>query len=332
MLLVEVEVYSLSMSGEEGYMRSRILRVLLLLGLLYSSVSYAKGTLSGTVVSNQALIVYELGGIEHNLTTNTESFVVDQVVDLLLAWQDSAAVETGAGESGWVLTFLLRNEGNGEDNVTLAYEHNSSSDFAVTHAQLFLDSDGDGSFSVTNDQPVTDINLTADSNVTLFLVADIPEDNSTVPGASSYDGIVATSSLLASSTEENASAVDIVVRNGSSRDQGEYLIRDYWLVSEKSATPHSEDNQTHTGTVITYTIDLSIGGNAEGREIGALQLEDMIPEGTRYVPGSLHLDDRLLSDSRDGDSGEANTTAVQVSVGTISGTEHRLVTFDVEVE
>jgi len=304
----------------------------LLLWGLGTSLIHAKGTEAGAMIQNQAVAHYAVSGIEQNLTSNTDSFVVDRIVDLDLSWQDGAAVEVSSGDQKSILTFLLTNLGNGEDRFHLSYEHNATaSQFdPLPTPSIYLDSNGNGIFDPGTDTQVSDLNLSADGNATLFVVADIP--TTAQPGDRSYDGILAISQSHSDAGADRPAEIDTVVRTQQERDQGIYQIFDYWLESHKSAVVHSDDNQTHTGTRITYTIDLSIGGNAAGKTIDTVLLRDAIPSGTRYVSGSLSLDAVALTDVADSDAGIYDGTSVQVAVGILTGTTHRQISFDVRVQ
>ena len=293
---------------------------------------HAKGTLAGTAIQNSAQIHYSVGGTDQNLTSNTDSFVVDKIVDLDLSWQDGAAVEVSAGESSRVLTFLLSNLGNGEDRFHLGYEHNATdSQFTpLPTPSIYQDSNGNGIFDPGADMQVSDLNLSADTNVTLFVVSDIPP--AATAGAHSHDGILAVSQSLPTAGIDRQAEVDTVVRTQQDREQGVYQIFDYWLESHKSAVVHSDDNQTHTGTRITYTITAMIGGNAAGKTITAVQVHDLIPSGTVYLPGTMKLDGVSLTDAADGDAGTFASNKVDIHVGTLNGATPRSVQFDVQVQ
>jgi len=291
----------------------------------------ARGTPAGTDIANSAQIDYVVGGIDNNITSNEDTFVVDRIVDIKINWQDSAPVEVSAGDRDRVLTFRVTNKGNSDENITLEYEHNTSSDFLPENVHIVQDTNGNGRYDA-GDTNLTRLELGADMNVTLFLVGDIPDDNTTTPGAQSCEILHADTERNATSGADQADRVDTVVRTGEDQDTGNWVIREYWLVVEKNATVHSEDNATHTGSRVTYTIDAFIDGKADGEQIDAVTIVDLIPEGTRYLPGSLRLDDSVLTDDADGDAGEANTTQVSVRMGTLSGTTHKTVQFDVEVE
>ena len=58
----------------------------------------------------------------------------------------------------------------------------------------------------------------------------------------------------------------------------------------------------------------------------------MIPEGSSYLPDSLRLDGKLLTDIVDGDKGDINSTHIRVSVGEIVEDDNHTVEFEVMVD
>ena len=306
-------------------------RVLLSLMILETYI-YAEGVLAGTTVSNQAQVSYIIGNQEQNTTTNIHSFLVDRIVDMDISWQDTTPVAVDSAETDRVLTMLLTNLGNGDELFALTYEHNTTSSFApaVTNVRMYADIDRDGTLDVTADSITTEVNLSADANMTVFLVVDIPDANYTDADTSS-DGISV--DLHRTSTEGSGTddVVDIVVRRSTDVAMGLYIIRDYWLESHKSATVYSDDNQTHTGNIVTYTIDLHIGGNSAGRVIENIIIQDQIPLGTKYEPESMSIDGVALTDIANDDAGEFDDDTVIVAVGVVSEDKNKTITFDVRV-
>jgi len=301
------------------------------------AVLWAKGTAAGTQVSNQVLIRYALPGSsqEYNLSSNTESFLVDRVVDVRIDWNDADSVEVGPGEPDRVLSFLVSNLGNGEDNMTLSYEHNDSASFhpPVENVRIYLDSDGDGQFDPAQDALADRLTLPSDGNVTIFLLADMPA----APDANlSYEKLTVRSESNATAGAEDPGAVDVAVRRGEDTDQGIYRMRDYRLVSEKSMEILSPDGKLHTGSVVRYTLVVAIEGGA-GR-FDDVVVSDEIPEGTEYRPGSMTLDGAGLSDARDGDAGALlhDPERIRVELGVLEqsspGRTERNVTFEVRVK
>ena len=304
--------------------------IVLLFGFLVSGL-HAEGTPVGTAIANQAEIAYAVNGIPNTLSSNEDLFVVDRIVDVRTSWQDTESVKVAAGDLKRVLTFVVTNEGNGDDNFTLGYDHNTSSDFLPTDRELYLD-DGDGIFDPAHDTLVTHISLGHDHNATLFIVANIPDDNSTAPNKRSWEILRATTESNATAGADQSDVVDVVIRTGTDADTGIYEIRDFWLESHKSVTVHSDDNATHTGTRVTYTIEYLIGGHAAGHTITQVLVQDNIPANTVYVPGSLTHDGIGQTDAADGDRGQCDGTTVRVDAGDISGATHHNITFDIRIK
>jgi len=293
----------------------------------------AKGTPAGIPINNIAEIAYTVNGVSSNFASNTDSFVVDQVVDIHVDWQDTESVKVFAGSHDRVLTFRVTNEGNGDENLTIGRDHNTSSDFTPDNLRIFFDADHNGIFDPAIDSIVTNpLHLNSDTNVTLFLVGDIPDNNTTQAGAKAFEILRIASQSNATVGADDPAVVDTVIRKGEDNASGIYEVFDFWLESNKTVRIHSDDNATHTGTRITYTIAVGIGGNATGRTIGHVVIRDAIPAGTQYLPGTLHRDDTLLTDASDGDGGECDGTTLRVELGDLHGDTIRKVTFDVRVQ
>lgn len=300
--------------------------------LCFVSFSFAKGIQAGTSIENRALVVYNLGGTEYNLTTNTDRFVVDKVVDIKLTLLNDDVVEVGAGERTHVLSFFLANWGNSEENVTISYEHNASSAFLPENVTIYEDVDRDGLFDSSVDMPIEgDVNLSIDQNMTLLLVADIPDENISID-TSSYEGVWVKAQTQETTTPEESDSVDVVWRSAEVYAQGTFWVRDYWVESKKSVEILNDENLTHTGTKLRYTIDMVIGGDTEGKRVYNVRFKDAIPEGTAYIAKSLRLNQKVLSDAKDTDKGDVNATHIVVDVGTLEDDVHKAVRFDVVVK
>jgi len=264
---------------------------------VYTIFLYAKGTLSGEHISNQASLVLTIEDKNYSVVSNAEEFVVDRVVDIKLFWQDNAPIRVSSNEKNRVLTFLLSNLGNAKDTITLTTLLDSNKSFvpAPAHIRLYEDSNQNGFFDA-NDTLSSQISLEADQNRSLFIVADILEGNYTI-NASSFVGIRASSLANATTEADRANQVDIVLRNKEQTSFGVYKIKDCWLEAKHLGEVLSEDNKTHTGSLIEYTIELSIGGNNKGKTISDITIRDNIDSKSIYVPNSLRLNDTPLKDS-----------------------------------
>lgn len=82
------------------------------------------------------------------------------------------------------------------------------------------------------------------------------------------------------------------------------------------------------GALITYTLTASYAGSVPTS--GGL-IEDPIPAGTRYVPGSLKLNGANLTDAADDDPGKADEAGVRISIGALSARSDVVISFQVRV-
>ncbi len=59
-------------------------------------------------------------------------------------------------------------------------------------------------------------------------------------------------------------------------------------------------------------------------------IEDPLPEGVEYVPGTIRIDGKVVTDAEDGDSGHYKTGKITGKFGDIRDTEWRVVVFHVK--
>ncbi len=308
-----------------------LFKIIPYLFFIFSSL-YAKGILAGTLIQGQAMISYDLNGKIYQKASNIDSFVVDQIIDIKLAWQDTNAIDVAAGERQRVLTFILKNEGNGIDTINLEYEHNSSSDFTPTNVNIFEDSNKNGIFD-NNDKKINQTTLQADQSTTLFLVADIPNKEYKA-NEKSYDTIIASSTKKNSSNSDNKTNIDIVVQKAKAiaQSSGVYTIRDYYLIAQKKEEILSDDKKAHTGSIIQYTIQLSLGGAKEGKSITNITIKDPLKKPLEYIPGTLKLNSKSLTDQKDEDEGYVNNNTIIVYLKSLSNQQNAFITFNAVIK
>jgi len=302
--------------------------------LLLSSFIWARGVPAGTSIVNVAQLTYlSSTGVEYNVTSNRVVDVVDQVIELDIACQLSKNVLVQKGEKKRALTFNLTNTGNGTDHFSLIPDTNESS-VGVINRYIYLD-DGDGVFNAANDIQINDINLTADANVTLFFVSDIPSVFISSPTVSSWttssNGIEARSTIGGSGisgtgyTLSDYFAVD-GYKGGVDRDYCTYELTQLSLKLIKSATLSSP--KLFTGSTIHYKIETKILGMGTLNDV---TIEDRIPVGTKYLNGTLTLDGILLNDAVNISGGVISINVGDMVRNSSSETKH-ILTFDVLVE
>ena len=291
---------------------------------------FAKGTLAGKNINNRATINVNIGGTNYTINSNEDKFVVDQVVDINLKWQDDNPIDVAASETQRVLTFILKNEGNGKDSISLSNEHNSTSDFVPKNRKIYIDKNGDGIFGA-EDELVSSVDLNADESAILFIVSDIPDANLTA-NDKAYEILKAKSDKSSSTIDDRPNSVDIVVRKSEDKDTGIYIVRDYFLQSIKSKKVISGDKKAHTGSTIEYKIELSIGGENKDKVIKNIDLKDVISSDSQYIPNSLKLNGVSLSDNIDNDNGYVKDNTVFIHIDKIEGSNIATITFDIKIK
>jgi uncharacterized repeat protein (TIGR01451 family) len=298
-----------------------------LLMVVWSVTLVAQGVAAGTPITNIAQLSYDMNGTSYTTQSNVVTDTVDQLISLDMVCQDSLPVDVQRGETGRALTLLLSNTGNGEDHYNLTPDTNSSAS-DVSNRQIWLD-DGDGIFNASSDTQISDLNLSADSNATLFFVADIPANAS---WSTTSHGIRAESTIVPSTNPgDTASLGSYVAVNGLGGGVDSALCT-YRLINlalrlDKNATLSSP--QLFIGTTIHYSITASVVGTGT---VDSVVISDQIPLGTSYVANSLALDGTALNNDAAYISG--GTITVPVGTMTQTSTLHptHTVTFDVVVQ
>jgi uncharacterized repeat protein (TIGR01451 family) len=327
----------------------------------------AVGTASGTSVANAATVDYQVGGIDQDtVTSNTVSFVVDNMVDLTVATTDGAAVPVTPGSADQVLTYTVTNNGNTVQDYSLAAQAASGAwggatdNFDADSVRVFVDSNGNGTYDPVLDTGTYIDELAADASVSVFIVANIPIARANGDGAL-YDLIAQTAQGGSSGSQgadiltddsavpDNPATIEIVFADGAGPadavNDGRHSSRDAYLIDtatlgvvKTSVVVDDPVNGTTNpkaipGATVRYTITVTNSGDEDATSV---VLVDQIPVNTAYAPGTIELDSTPLTDAADADEGDYNVTnpgAVTVAIGTISqGGGSTTVTFDVTVD
>ncbi len=91
---------------------NKILSMVAIMALSSMAVN-AAGTTAGTDVSNTATLSFTVGGVaQTDVTSNTDTFVVDKKIDFVLTNNDAAKITVVPGETGKITTWSITNEGN----------------------------------------------------------------------------------------------------------------------------------------------------------------------------------------------------------------------------
>jgi uncharacterized repeat protein (TIGR01451 family) len=299
----------------------------------------AAGTRAGTLIENTASATYDVGPTQVSVNSNTDTVRVDELIDSVVDWSDSADVTTVPGSTGQVLTFSVTNSGNGEESFALSTVSTlGGDDYDPSVTSIVID-DGDGIYEPGQDTVYVpgsnDPVLLPDASVTIFVISTTPAsaDDGDRGGvqlvAASRTGTGAPGTSFAGQGEGGGDAV-IGTTGGDGSDDGFYAVSAASVSLVKSAVVLNQFGNADPipGATITYTLEATTTGSGS---LANLAINDAVPTGTTYVAGSLRLGATTLTDAVDADAGRFSSNAITVSLGTVPGGQTRTVTFQVTI-
>lgn len=315
----------------------------LLLGVsslaMVPEAALAAGTRAGTLIENTASATYDVGPTQISVDSNTNTVRVDELINAVVDWSDSADVMTLPGSTGQVLAFSVTNNGNGEESFSLSTISTlGGDDYDPTVTSIVID-DGDGIYEPGQDTvyiPGTnDPVLLPDASVTIFVLSTTPAgagdgDRGGVQLiAASRTGTGAPGTSFSGRGEGGGDAV-LGTTGGDGSDDGFYSVSAASVSLVKSASVLNQFGNANPipGATVTYTIVATTTGSGS---LANLAINDAVPTGTTYVPGSLRLGSTALTDAADADAGRFASNAITVSLGTVPGGQSRTVTFQVTI-
>lgn len=325
-----------------------------LLAMLLPQTARAEGTPAGTTVSNQARLNFEMAGAPQQAQSNNNAVTVQELINVAAVWQDAANIITTSPALEQVLTYRVRNTGNGIESFTLGINNSppGSDDFDPFNPRIHLDGNGNNSYDGPLLDPLyipgsNDPQLDANGNnsVVLFVLNDIP--------AGLADGETGDSRLTVQSTTAGAagsvagttlpglgdSGADAVVGSGSAvaSARGSYQVINTPIDVNitKSARVISDAQSCNStpcdpvpGATIRYTLQVDVSGTGTAEN---LAITDSIPANTRYTPSSITLDSTPLTDTPGDDPGSFSGNLVSVELGNTSGPANFVITLDVTI-
>ncbi|MER3119001.1 isopeptide-forming domain-containing fimbrial protein [Bacillus subtilis] len=103
------------------------------------------------------------------------------------------------------------------------------------------------------------------------------------------------------------------------------------LESEKTAKNLDSDKEKYeAGDTVVYTIKTR--NTVTDSKVTDLVIADKLPAGLEYVPGTLKVDNKAVSDARDDDKGDVTEGKVSGQFGDVTDTEWHTVTFEAKIK
>lgn len=273
---------------------------------------WAAGTLSGTTISNNAQLSYQVGGTAQNVQSNTAAFTVDTVVRLTVQESNSLPTFVTLGGTAQVLQFTVTNTGNATQDykltptqvtggtITLGTTYTDTFDGLGCIAYVESGSAGSGWDAGTD--TVTSIqNLGPDQSKTVYVVCNIPASGPAnlaaaivaLTAETANAGTCATNCVLTEeTTTANTAGVDIVfgdvattygvARDGKDTDRDAYVIQATLTIS-KTVTllcdPFNGNNNPKNvpGAYVQYAITVS--NTSSSTDATLTTVSDTLPIG-----------------------------------------------------
>lgn len=282
----------------------------------------AESTAPGTTIENVARLSYAAGADARTIDSNVAVVTVARLVDVAV----TAAAETrpfGTAAQARV-EFQVRNTGNDAERFVLAA--------AATPAQASV-----AGIAVAGTVAATPtIALAAGESRTVVVLVDLATDarydaavvlTATAAGGHGAPGTMLAGDTLLGTSGGRASARTLLTGGiGSGASAGEADNAPSLLKSQSVRAPDGSARVAR-GSVITYRLEARFPDATAG-----VTIDDVVPAGTAYVPGSLMLDGAAVSDRADGDPGTFDGTAVHVALGAVPRAATRIVQFQTVIQ
>lgn len=311
--------------------------------------AFAEGTQAGSTITNTVTLNYQVGGVNQNSVSASDSFTVDRKVNLTVVEQGSATTSVSPGQTSAVTTFTVTNSSNAPLDFALAASqlaggtaaHLGTDNFDLTNVRIYRDTNNDGSFD-GGDQLVTYLDeVAADATIRVFVLADVPLGRSTndVAGvrltatAREASGAGSQGAAITETTGANTSGVDTVfadtdANGNTARDGAEFALDDYTvLAAALTATKTSRivsdlingttNPKMIPGAVVEYCIAVA---NSTGSATATnVSLSDTLPVQTTYEPTfGVRVNGTMTGSTCNPDGANTGSHAAGVVTGTLS--------------
>lgn len=281
------------------------------------NVSYAQSgdtPPANTTIGNQASATYtDSGGNVRTVTSNTVETVVQQVSAVSITQGVTKEVSPGAQVS---FAHTITNDGNGTDTFNLTTVEGGGT-FSFDNITLYADNNGDGVPDDLNSPITSTLDLAPGEQFGFVVLAGVPP--------SAVEGDAQTINVTGTSVFDNGVSASTTPPDEAIVSEGAVID----VVKAMSPT------QGSVGQTVSINLTFTNKGNAGGTN---LVLEDQLPAGLTYVPGSGQWSGSgtALTDAADGDEGGIvyafNSGTVTATVAGLAAGQQGTLTFDVTVD
>jgi uncharacterized repeat protein (TIGR01451 family) len=281
--------------------------------------AYAAGTASGTVITNNVTVDYQVGAVAQTQRTASNNFTVDRRINLTVAEVGTVTTNVVPGQAGASVAFTVTNNSNAPLDFALSATqiaggtaaHGGTDTFDVTGLSMFRDVNGNNAYDAGTDTALTFLDeIAADASVTVLLVGGVAlaETNGEVAGVrltatAREPGVAATQGAAITQTAgANTAGVDTVfadaagvadaARDGAHSDDDDFTVVTAALGVTKTSRVVSDPVNGTTnpkmipGALIEYCIAVANTGGAAATSVA---INDPVPSQLTYVASSIRL-------------------------------------------
>jgi uncharacterized repeat protein (TIGR01451 family) len=275
---------------------------------------------AGIIISNRAEAIYEDEAGERFTTVSpTVTITVLAVATIAVTPDETAPSDTIAPRDSVTRVFRVCNTGNNTDTFTLTRVDVTAP--AVLNS-LYFDNDGSGTLS-DGDAPAR-VNESISPQLAPLKcigVLAVIDTNDAPPQSTLTINLVARSNALNAVNGRGEDAGTIINAVG----QGARLTDPADSNREPSKFVNGVGQAVvSTGSQFTYTISFRNSGDTIARNI---VLDDQLTPGIEYVPASLQVNDRAVSDALDGDEGSVQGANIKFVFARVNPGEAFRITF-----
>lgn len=314
-------------------------RALVLTGIaaVFGAPAFASGVPAGSLIENTATATYTANAATQSVDSNTVTLTVDEVLDGAVASQESGPVPATTTA---VLRFKITNIGNGSESFTLTVNPAVTGNaFDATVTGLAIDVNANGVYDAGVDTALTNGAtspvLAPDGPLDVLVMVTIPVNavaNATSKvqlDAAATTGTGAPGTLFAGAGVSGGDAV-VGASGAQASAQATLTVNKavVGLVKSASIADPFGGARPVPSAIITYSIVASVTGTGT---VTGLSVNDAIPAGTTYRPGTLAFEGAALTDAADADAGQVSASALTVQLGDVAAGATRTVTFQVRI-
>jgi uncharacterized repeat protein (TIGR01451 family) len=300
-----------------------------LLAAIGGALPSAAQTRPGTVIANTAEVAFTLDGEGRRVPSNRVTLTVAERLDIALTAGGIAPVIAAPGIA---LAVQLTNGGTGREAFAIVATPTVA---GVRVTGIAIDRDGDGRFDPAVDTAFdgTTPPLAPGETVRLLvLVAPVagvaPADGAVTVTARAVTAAGTPADTAAAAGDDGSDAVVGATGATASLDLPFVVTAAEapTLVKTQLVAAPDGSAQAVAGAVVTYTLVARFPAATN-----AARIDDPIPAGTSYVPGSLTLDNAVLTDAGGDDAGGLEAGGIAVTLGDVPAASVRTVRFQVRL-